>query len=300
MALPNATLAPVRAMAATQGEGGEEDGATWAHISASVCDCVRSSCLRKTPWQARPVGGLERRRQLRRLPAMPPSTLARCGNRGSAVMAELSPSVIEIAVPVAGGASLRPDLVRDARPVAGSPRSWRGWCRSAYRPGDDLFRYSVGLADATRPPGATGRQRTPRRSAREEAERRAARGREQRAQRRPRHGRAERRPSASAARSAERRRHGRGSRASQPHRRLLRTSRQRRSAAAARSAEAPPARSATPEPPAPPPGVPAPARRPTGMWCRSSMAPIACARTSPSASPTPPSARAGSSSAARW
>ena len=48
-----------------------------------------------------------------------------------------------------------------------------------------------------------------------------------------------------------------------------------------------------------PPACP-PSPRPTGTWCRSSTARTAYTRTSPSASPTRPSARAGSSSAARW
>ena len=68
----------------------------------------------------------------------------------------------------------------------------------------------------------------------------------------------------------------------------------------ARSAEAPPTRSATPEPPAPPPGVPA---QPEGDW---DVVPVFYGtdrvrkERSQAHQPTPPSAPAGSSSVARW
>src|SRR5438045_3053509 len=102
IALPNATLAPVSAMAAMSARAARRRGSI-GHISALACYCVRRHALAKTPWQADLELGRGKPWQVQRLPRCfwicPPRV--EFATRGSAVMAELSPASFEFAIPIA-------------------------------------------------------------------------------------------------------------------------------------------------------------------------------------------------------
>ena len=300
---------PVSVMAAIS-EGGEkaERHRRAALAGQSVRHRVRLSCLCPTAWQARrhlvrrwSNGNCGRRLQL---PVSSPCRhVDHNDNRGSAVMAELSPAVINIAVLVAGVLLYALIWYATRRPVA--VRQGPGARRAA---GLLIPVAALRVDDSTMQALEDGRQAPTARSA-------------GRARGGPTQGRAGPSPSRSSAREVEAPAR-RDAEAAAERRQTARPSWQRRAArqpkprAPARApgpaepkaasaqvrrarAEAQPPRrhagSARRRRPACPPSP-----RPTGTWCRSSTAPTACARTSPSASPTPPTAPAGSSSAARW